>query len=196
MDFSLSDGWLSPVRRVHSPNCDARPDGCAIDLLVVHGISLPPREFGGGFIDALFTNSLDPGAHPYFLEIHGRQVSAHVLIGRDGEVVQYVPFPLRAWHAGASCFGGRTGCNDFSVGIELEGSDDLPYEGVQYRRLADLAVLLMRAYPGITRERIVGHSDIAPGRKTDPGREFDWDRLYTLINARNGDETIIRVTGV
>ncbi len=195
MNFSLSDGWLSPVRRVPSPNCDARPEGCAIELLVVHGISLPPREFGGGFIDALFTNTLDPDVHPYFCTIHDKPVSAHVLIDRGGAVVQYVPFTLRAWHAGASCFDGRTACNDFSIGIELEGCDDVPYEAVQYRRLADVTSLLMRAYPGITRNRLVGHSDIAPGRKTDPGREFDWNRLYTLIDAGIDDATIIKVTG-
>jgi N-acetyl-anhydromuramoyl-L-alanine amidase len=182
MKFTCHGGWLSPVRRVPSPNCDARPEGCAIDLIVVHGISLPPREFGGGWIDALFTNSLDPGAHPFFREIYDKPVSAHVLIDRAGAVVQYVPFELRAWHAGVSCFEGRAACNDYSIGIELEGCDDLPYEAVQYRRLAGITRVLMRAFPGITRGRVVGHCDIAPGRKTDPGREFDWKRLYTLLD--------------
>lgn len=185
MKFRLRDGWLSPALRIPSPNCDPRPQGCAIDLIVIHGISLPPREFGGGWITALFTNTLDPEAHPYFREIHDKPVSAHVLIDRGGVVIQFVPFELRAWHAGASRFGERTGCNDFSIGIELEGCDDLPYEAVQYRRLADITHLLMRTWPGITRDRLVGHSDIAPGRKTDPGREFDWKRLYTLLDARD-----------
>lgn len=183
MDFTLRDGWLSPVRRVPSPNCDARPEGCAIDLLIVHGISLPPREFGGGFIDALFTNTLDPAAHPYFRDIHDKPVSAHLLIDRGGAVTQYVPFGLRAWHAGASSFAGRPACNDYSIGIELEGCDDLPYEAVQYLRLAAIVRVLRCAWPGITRGRIVGHCDVSPGRKTDPGREFDWNRLYTLLDA-------------
>jgi AmpD protein len=182
MEYSLDEGWLVPARRVASPNCDERPAGCAIDLLVVHGISLPPREYGGRWIDAFFTNTLDPRAHPYFGEIHDRRVSAHVLIGRDGFVTQYVPFDRRAWHAGASSFEGRAACNDFSIGIELEGSDDEPYEEIQYEQLAATARALMRRYPGITRGHIVGHSDIAPGRKTDPGPHFDWNRLYTLLD--------------
>lgn len=182
MKYELQNGWIAPARYVVSPNCDARPEGGAIDLLVVHGISLPPREYGGPWIDALFTNTLDPAAHPYFQDVFDRRVSAHVLIRRDGEVVQYVPFDRRAWHAGVSCFDGREACNDFSIGIELEGCDDEPYEPAQYRRLAELARLLMAAYPGIKRERIVGHSDIAPGRKTDPGHIFDWNRLYTLLD--------------
>ncbi len=195
MKFSLRDGWLSPALRVPSPNCDMRPEGCAIDLIVIHGISLPPREFGGRWINALFTNTLDPEAHPYFRDIYDKRVSSHVLIDRSGVVVQYVPFELRAWHAGVSCFEDRTACNDFSIGIELEGCDDLPYEAVQYRRLADITRLLMRAWPGITRERLVGHSDIAPGRKTDPGREFDWKRLYTLLDAPRSQRNNNRVTG-
>jgi AmpD protein len=182
MKYRLEDGWLVPARRVVSPNCDARPEGSTIDLLVVHGISLPPRQYGGPWIDALFTNTLDPEAHPFFRSIFDKRVSAHALIRRDGEVVQYVPFDLRAWHAGVSCFQGRGSCNDFSIGIELEGCDDEPYEQAQYRELAAIADLLMSAYPGITRERITGHSDIAPGRKTDPGEGFDWDRLYTLLD--------------
>lgn len=183
MEYSLDDGWLVPVRRVPSPNQDDRPVGGVIDVLVVHGISLPPREYGDGrWIDALFTNTLDPRAHPYFGAIHDQRVSAHVLIGRDGFVTQYVPFGRRAWHAGRSSFRGRTACNDFSIGIELEGSDDDPYEEVQYERLADIARTLMRHYPGITHGHIVGHCDIAPGRKTDPGPHFDWNRLYTLLD--------------
>jgi AmpD protein len=182
MEFLLDEGWLVPVRRVSSPNCDERPAGCAVDLLVVHGISLPPREYGGRWIDALFTNTLDPRAHPYFSGVADRRVSAHVLIGRDGFVTQYVSFDRRAWHAGVSSFEGRSACNDFSVGIELEGSDDDPYEDVQYGQLAAIARALMRHYPGITRGHLVGHSDIAPGRKTDPGPHFDWNRLYNLLD--------------
>ena len=182
MDYSVEQGWLVPAHRVPSPNCDERPAGCAVDLLVVHGISLPPREYGRRWIDALFTNTLDPQAHPYFGEIHGRRVSAHVLIGRDGFVTQYVPFDRRAWHAGVSSFKGRAACNDFSIGIELEGSDDDPYEAVQYEQLAAIARALMLCYPGITRGHIVGHSDIAPGRKTDPGPAFDWPKLAGLLD--------------
>jgi len=182
MHYRIDNGWFGPARRVVSPNCDDRPQGSPIDLLVVHGISLPPREYGGPWIDALFTNTLDPAAHPYFQSIRDARVSAHLLIRRDGEIVQYVPFDRRAWHAGASCFEDREACNDFSIGIELEGCDDEPYTGIQYQRLAAVAALLMKHYPGINRNRIVGHSDIAPGRKSDPGHVFDWNRLYTLLD--------------
>lgn len=173
--------WLEGARRVPSPNCDARPAGASIDLLVVHGISLPPGEFGGPNIDALFTNRLDPGAHPYFADICALRVSAHALVRRDGSIVQYVPFGLRAWHAGESSFAGRARCNDYSIGIELEGTDIEPYTDAQYVCLARLARLLMATWPGITRERIVGHADIAPGRKTDPGPAFNWGRLRRLL---------------
>lgn len=165
------------VRFLPSPNQDDRPPGTAIELLVVHGISLPPGEFGGPWIDALFTNALDPAAHPYFAGIASLRVAAHALIRRDGEIVQYVPFHRRAWHAGVSSWRGRNGCNDFSIGIELEGTDDLPYTDVQYLRLVELARALTAAYPGITPEAIAGHSEVAPGRKTDPGPAFDWRRL-------------------
>lgn len=174
MNLEVVNGELTQVRQVVSPNCDARPESVDIDLLVVHGISLPPGEYGGQWIEELFTNCLDPAAHPYFAEIEGLQVSAHALVRRDGEIIQFVNFNARAWHAGQSCFAGRERCNDFSIGIEMEGTDDEPYEPVQYARLAVVAAALMRAYPGITSERIVGHSDIAPGRKTDPGTAFDW----------------------
>lgn len=174
-------GRLEGARQVASPNCDDRPSGTAIDLLVIHNISLPPGEFGGPWIDALFTNRLDPDAHPYFREIHRLRVSAHLLIRRDGEIVQYVPFHRRAWHAGASCFAGRERCNDFSIGIELEGSDEIPFEAVQYRRLAAVVAALEEAYPSLSRERMVGHSDIAPGRKTDPGPAFQWARLNEAL---------------
>ena len=180
--FEVRDGRIAGLRFVASPNCDERPAGTAIDLLVVHGISLPPGEFGGGWIEDLFLNRLDPAAHPYFAEVHRLKVSAHLLIRRTGETIQYVPFERRAWHAGVSQFRGRSACNDFSVGIELEGADDIPYEPVQYARLAALARALMLAYPGITADRIAGHSEIAPGRKTDPGPAFDWPRLRRLLH--------------
>lgn len=177
-------GLLDAARFLASPNCDPRPEPAAIDLLVIHNISLPPREFGGPFIDALFTNCLDPSAHPFFEEIRGLEVSSHLLIRRDGELVQYVPFHLRAWHAGVSCFEGRERCNDFSIGIELEGADEVAYEDVQYARLAQVTRALMHTYPGITRERIVGHCDIAPGRKTDPGPAFEWARYFDGLRQR------------
>ncbi|MFO1434343.1 MAG: 1,6-anhydro-N-acetylmuramyl-L-alanine amidase AmpD [Candidatus Competibacteraceae bacterium] len=186
MKFELSIGLVSPARQVPSPNCDDRPPGVAIDLIVIHGISLPPGEFGGPWIDALFSNTLDPAAHPYFLEIQALKVSSHLLIRRTGELVQYVPLQRRAWHAGQSCFAGRERCNDFSIGIELEGTDTLPYTDPQYQRLAALIRLLRDAYPAITPERLVGHCDIAPGRKTDPGASFDWPRLQRLLQGHTG----------
>ncbi len=181
MRLDRSTGLLDAARQTPSPNCDARPAGCDIDLLVIHNISLPPGEFGGPHIESLFLNALDPKDHPYFAAISGMCVSAHLLIRRSGEIVQFVPLHLRAWHAGASCFEGRTACNDFSIGIELEGSDDQPYEPEQYAALAEVTRTLMAAYPKITPQRIVGHSDIAPGRKTDPGASFDWERLRGLL---------------
>jgi len=182
--YAIKEGWLTPARHRPSPHCDERPDDCAIDLLVVHGISLPPGEFGGSWIDALFTNTLNAADHPYFQEIAGREVSAHLLIRRDGEVVQYVPFDRRAWHAGQSRFAGRERCNDFSIGIELEGCDDRPYEAVQYRVLADIGTVLLKTFPMLSPERIVGHSDISPGRKTDPGPYFDWTYFRSLLVAQ------------
>lgn len=169
-----ADGWVPGARRCPSPNCNARPAGTEVSLLVVHNISLPPGQFGGPFIDDLFCNRLDTDAHPYFATLRGLQVSAHFLVRRNGELVQYVPVTQRAWHAGKSVFDGRENCNDFSIGVELEGTDDRPYTARQYRRLASLTRLLMRHFPAITPERIAGHSDIAPGRKTDPGPSFDW----------------------
>ncbi|MEH0875027.1 1,6-anhydro-N-acetylmuramyl-L-alanine amidase AmpD [Pectobacterium cacticida] len=171
----LENGWLSDVIYVPSPHYDDRPNGEAPSLLVIHNISLPPGEFGGPYIDRLFTATLDPAAHPYFATISHLRVSAHCLIRRDGQITQYVSFDQRAWHAGVSVFAGRERCNDFSIGIELEGTDTLPFTSQQYRSLVAITRLLMRAYP-ITPLRITGHSDIAPGRKTDPGPAFDWDR--------------------
>lgn len=181
MRVDTRTGLLDDAVQVPSPNYDARPAGMDIELLVIHGISLPPGEFGGPYIDALFTNTLDARIHPYFQTIHAARVSAHALIRRDGTVIQYVPFHLRAWHAGESCFGARTRCNDFSIGIELEGCDDVPYEAAQYMALADVARALLAAYPGLNPARVVGHCDIAPGRKTDPGPSFDWPRLRALL---------------
>lgn len=174
-------GWLQPVRRIESPNCDDRPPGVESDLIIVHGISLPPGEFGGPWIDALFTNGLPADRHPYFAEIADRHVSAHLLVRRDGSLTQYVPFHRRAWHAGASSYEGRGPCNDFSIGIELEGADDVPYEDRQYAVLARLITLVCEAYPAHSTARIAGHSEVAPGRKTDPGPAFDWPRLRTLL---------------
>lgn len=184
MRIDTESGWLDRARQMPSPNCDERPPGAGPELVVVHAISLPPGRFGGDWIDRLFTNTLDPGDHPYFAEVAHLRVSAHALIRRDGEVTQYVPFHCRAWHAGRSSFRGRAECNDFSVGIELEGTDDTPFEPVQYRRLARLVAALADAYPGISGERLAGHCDIAPGRKTDPGPNFDWQHLKRLLEAR------------
>lgn len=167
-------GWLDRARHCPSPNCDNRPDGEQPSLIVIHSISLPPGEFGGNAVEALFTNQLDWDAHPYFQGIRGLTVSAHFFIRRDGELIQFVPCLKRAWHAGVSHWQGRERCNDFSIGIELEGTDDLPFTDVQYGRLNQLLSVLKATYPiqGIT-----GHSDIAPGRKTDPGPCFDWSRV-------------------
>jgi AmpD protein len=174
-------GLISGARQVPSPNCDPRPPACPADLIVIHGISLPPGQFGGPWIDDFFTNCLDPAAHPYFREIAHQRVSSHALIRRDGEIVQYVPLGLRAWHAGLSCFDGRERCNDFSIGIELEGLDEIPYEPAQYQRLATLIAAIRSAYPALRHCPVVGHSDIAPERKTDPGPAFDWGRLRALL---------------
>ena len=178
-----TSGLLAGARYVPSPNCDPRPAGLPIDLIVVHGISLPPGEFGGPWIERLFTNALPEDGHPYFKEIASLKVSSHLLVRRDGEVVQFVPFQMRAWHAGVSNHCGRERCNDFSVGIELEGGDDIPYEPAQYRALANAIAELCDAYPSLSPDRVVGHSDIAPGRKTDPGEAFDWPRLRAMLQA-------------
>jgi len=179
-----SSGLLIGVRQVLSPYFDERPTGTAPELLVVHGISLPPGEFGGPWIDRLFTGTLPWAAHPYFKQIEGLRASAHALIRRDGEIVQYVPFGQRAWHAGKSAYGGRTACNDFSIGIELEGTGETPYTDAQYDSLAALVSALLGAYPSLSAQHIAGHSDIAPGRKTDPGPCFDWPRFRSLLAGR------------
>lgn len=172
--FDIENHRLQGVRYVPSPNCDQRPTGTAVELVVLHGISLPPGAFGGPYIEQLFTNTLDTGAHPYFAEIAHLKVSAHVLIRRDGAVIQFVPFDQRAWHAGVSNWCGRARCNDFSIGIELEGTDHIPYTDAQYTMLRGVLRALQAHYPI---KDIVGHSDIAPGRKTDPGPAFDWSRI-------------------
>ncbi|MEX2516449.1 MAG: 1,6-anhydro-N-acetylmuramyl-L-alanine amidase AmpD [Gammaproteobacteria bacterium] len=177
----IQAGWLAGVRHVPSPNCDARPAGIEIDLLIIHGISLPPGEYGGGHVEELFTNTLDPQAHPYFAEIAGLRVSAHLFIDRAGQVTQFMSLLDRAWHAGESMFAGRSACNDFSVGIELEGCDEQTYTEPQYRQLGMLTGLLQQEIPAITATRIVGHSDVAPGRKTDPGPGFDWKYFRRLL---------------
>ena len=182
--IDTATGLLLDARQVPSPNCDDRPAGVTADLIVVHGISLPPGEFGGPWVDLLFTNRLPANEHPYFATISELRVSSHLLIRRDGERVQYVPFHRRAWHAGASSYQGRERCNDFSIGIELEGGDDIAYEPAQYRALADVIAKLSRAYPTLSRSRVTGHSDIAPGRKTDPGDAFDWPRLRALLRVQ------------
>jgi AmpD protein len=177
-------GLMTGVRQVLSPNHDQRPAGVVPELIVVHGISLPPDEFGGPWIDQLFTNALPADAHPYFATITALRVSSHLLIRRDGECVQYVSFSQRAWHAGQSIYAGRERCNDFSIGIELEGADHVAYEHPQYRVLTDVIVALCVAYPSLSTASVAGHSDIAPGRKTDPGPAFDWPRLRALLRAR------------
>lgn len=179
--MSSSAVLLPQARQRYSPNRDDRPAGCAVDLLVIHNISLPPGEFGGEWIDDLFRNRLNPLLHPYFETVHQLRVSAHLLIRRDAELLQYVPLEQRAWHAGQSCFEAREACNDYSIGIELEGADDTPYSDGQYAALISVTREIMAIYPAITPRRIVGHSDIAPGRKTDPGPAFDWQRYLGAL---------------
>jgi N-acetyl-anhydromuramoyl-L-alanine amidase len=178
-----ADGFVSGARAVLSPNCDARPDGTSIDLLVIHNISLPPGEFGGPGVAALFSNILDPADHPYYQTIQDLKVSAHFFVRRDGELIQFVSCLNRAWHAGVSSWRGRERCNDFSIGIELEGADDVPFTHAQYRVLDQLSTALKTAYPIID---MVGHADISPGRKTDPGPCFDWLR-YRHKYDKNSD---------
>ncbi|MBS1231057.1 MAG: ampD [Proteobacteria bacterium] len=168
------DGWFGAAQRIDSPNFDDRPEGESVSLVVVHAISLPPSKFGSDDISRLFTNTLDPHAHPYFSAISAVRVSAHFLIRRDGALLQFVSCQQRAWHAGASSWNGRSRCNDFSIGIELEGCDELPFEDAQYLQLTALIESLRTIYPVVA---VVGHADIAPGRKTDPGPCFDWRRV-------------------
>jgi AmpD protein len=173
------DGVLADALQVTSPNYDLRPEGEAINLLVIHGISLPPGQFEGDAILRFFTNRLDYSEHPYYETLRDVRVSAHFLIRRDGELIQLVACCNRAWHAGVSSWKGRERCNDFSIGVELEGTDELPYTDAQYQRLSDLTAVLRRRYPIAD---VVGHADIAPGRKTDPGQAFDWARFRLLLS--------------
>jgi AmpD protein len=187
-------GLIPDARQVPSPNCDARPPDCEPELVVVHGISLPPGEFGGDWIDQFFTNNLDPAAHPYFREIAEMRVSSHLLVRRDGELVQYVPLSKRAWHAGESCYRDRERCNDYSIGIELEGVDTVDYSDAQYDALGHVIDALQDAIPSLAGAPVVGHSDIAPGRKTDPGPAFDWQRFETVLADQSSNRTSGAVT--
>lgn len=177
------DIWLSSAKRVVSSNYDERPEDTNVNLLVIHNISLPPGKFGGPWIEDLFCNRLDPAAHPYFAGIAGLKVSAHLLIRRTGELIQFVPLNRRAWHAGQSSYKGRSACNDFSIGIELEGADDIPYTDLQYQTLVAVTEALTSLFPGITPATITGHCEIAPERKTDPGPAFDWNRYLASLDA-------------
>lgn len=177
MEVDISSGIIEPARQNPSPNHDDRPENVQPSLMVIHNISLPPDEFGGSGIDELFTNHLDPDEHPFYAEICHLEVASHLLIRRDGEVVQYVPFHKRAFHAGISCYRNRAGCNDFSIGIELEGSDYVRFTPIQYEQLINVIIALCKAYPELNYESITGHQHIAPGRKTDPGPFFDWEIL-------------------
>jgi AmpD protein len=173
-----ADGWVDAARRVLSPNRDERPAGAEVSLLLLHSISLPPGQFGGDSIERLFTNTLDPSAHPYFQEISSLEVSSHFLVRRDGALIQFVPVQERAWHAGASVWRGRSRCNDFSIGVELEGSDEGPFEPAQYERLSELIHALRERLP---LHDVAAHSEVAPGRKTDPGSGFDWARMLAAL---------------
>ncbi|WP_369958756.1 1,6-anhydro-N-acetylmuramyl-L-alanine amidase AmpD [Pseudomonas benzenivorans] len=180
MQLDPRSGWCSGIRHCPSPNFNARPQG-EVSLLVIHNISLPPGQFGTGKVQAFFQNRLSADEHPYFASIAAMQVSAHFLIERDGAITQFVSCNERAWHAGQSSFQGRENCNDFSLGIELEGTDETPYSEAQYVALPALIHALRRVYPALAPERICGHSDIAPSRKTDPGPAFDWPRLRAAL---------------
>lgn len=179
--MKINQHRLTEIPQTPSQNFDERPDPEDISLLVIHCISLPPGEFGNHYIDQLFCNQLDPDEHPYFKDVYQLKVSAHLLIQRDGSCIQYVPFDKRAWHAGKSAYQGRERCNDFSIGIELEGTELVDYTDQQYVQLATVICILLEAYPKLSTQRITGHSDIAPGRKNDPGASFDWQRLLGLL---------------
>ncbi len=185
--MQIIDHFLETARQVPSPNCGDRPNQGDIGLIVIHSISLPPGQYGGEQIEQFFCNELDCAEHSYFQQLEGLQVSAHLLIRRCGEVIQFVPFDRRAWHAGESSYKGRRNCNDFSIGIELEGTDVDAFELQQYQQLARVCRALESAYSGISMQDITGHSDIAPGRKTDPGKGFDWPRFLALSNVESSE---------
>lgn len=187
--IEIVDHWLTGVRKVATPNFDARPANTLIDLLVIHNISLPPGEFGGGHMEQLFSNCLDCHRHPSFMDLEGLKVSSHLLIDREGSITQFVPFDQRAWHAGVSRYCNRENCNDFSIGIELEGTDDCPYTQQQYVTLALVTAQLLAAYPALSADSIVGHCDIAPERKTDPGPSFDWPLFHAQLARSVGPAT-------
>jgi AmpD protein len=179
--MNINQHWLTPATHLPSPNFDERTDISDISLIVIHCISLPPGEFATPYIGHLFCNRLDPDGHPYFKDICQLKVSAHLLIKRCGEIVQYVPFDKRAWHAGKSEYQGREHCNDFSIGIELEGTESIAYTDEQYRQLAAAIKILLQTYPTLSQQHITGHSHIAPGRKTDPGESFSWRRFFQML---------------
>ncbi len=189
MKINPTTGQLENCTQCPSPNKDKRPENTAIDLVVIHSISLPPGQYGGTAIEQFFQNKLDKTQHPYFAEIHQLQVSSHILIKRSGEIMQFVPFHERAWHAGKSNYCGRKRCNDFSIGIELEGTDSDNFEDIQYTKLTQLITALQTTYPAIA-DNITGHNDIAPGRKKDPGTGFDWDKLNIHINSIFSQKTL------
>ncbi len=192
LPYTKKSGLLENARQFPSPNFDDRPNESDISLIIIHNISLPPGQFGGAWIDKLFTNQLPKDAHPFFTEIHTLRVSSHLLIRRDGEIVQYVPFHKRAWHAGVSQFQGREVCNDFSIGIELEGTDEQAFTDIQYKQLEATIKQLQQHYPSLKKGNITGHQHIAPKRKTDPGKFFDWQRLSIALDQNlpaNADNT-------
>lgn len=189
-NIDVLSGLITPAKLLLSPNYNQRPSDSVIDLLVIHNISLPRGEFGGDCVEKLFLNQLDCNLHPTFRSLENLKVSSHIFIRRDGTVIQFVPFHLRAWHAGESSFEGKKNCNDYSIGIELEGTDDLPYTENQYQFLSVIAAQIMRSYPAITQQRIVGHQTIAPGRKTDPGPSFDWEKFRAILEKEIKNEIV------
>ncbi len=192
--FEIRDHWLKQARQVVSPNFNARPDGCFPELIVLHNISLPPGKYGTGYVAQFFTNQLPVDDHPFFASIKDVKVSSHFFIDRQGQVTQFVDCDQRAWHAGVSSWQGRDNCNDFSIGIEMEGVDDAPYDDRQYAGLQQLIPALWRAYPSIAPDAITGHEHIAPGRKTDPGPAFDWARLHAALADAESPIDVVRGT--
>jgi N-acetyl-anhydromuramoyl-L-alanine amidase len=183
MRIDLTNSLLDAAKYLPSPHHNERPANTAIELIILHNISLPPGEFGTPYINDFFCGQLDATKHPYFKQIVAAHVAPHLLIRREGAIIQYVPFAKRAWHAGESCYQGKKNCNDFSIGVELEGTDEIPYTIIQYQQLAAVVQALMTAYPTITEEKIVGHCDVAPDRKTDPGKSFDWGYFFKHLRS-------------